>query len=211
MCKKQTHQFLTVQQNLKSSLWTQDWDWMGCLLWNCGIQSFLFLEMFLVFQMDRGNLIVMFINVISLTKKSNWWKTLMLFLEMSNPRVKKLHCMYLRTMKLESKWLLMTEVQRWDTSPEPTELLLIGCSIELIWILKSKYNTSTPKINSQTSWQRAISHVMNGIICWLFYISNFSSTFCIAAMAKRAQQDWGKERFAAKSRPMMNLTARMQF
>ena len=32
-----------------------------------------------------------------------------------------------------------------------TELLLIGCSIELIWIPRSKQNTSTPKTNSQTS------------------------------------------------------------
>ena len=31
---------------------------------------FLFLEMFLVFQMDRCNLIMMFTNVISLTRKS---------------------------------------------------------------------------------------------------------------------------------------------
>ena len=29
--------------------------------------------------------------------------------------------------------------------PEPTELFLIGCSIELIWTPKSKSNTSTPK------------------------------------------------------------------
>ena len=32
-----------------------------------------------------------------------------------------------------------------------TELLLIGCSIQLIWTPKSKSNTSTPKTNSQTS------------------------------------------------------------
>ena len=37
-----------------------------------------------------------------------------------------------------------------DTFPEPTELLLLGCSIELIWTPKSKSNTSTPKTNSQT-------------------------------------------------------------
>ena len=36
-----------------------------------------------------------------------------------------------------------------------------------------------------------------------------SSTACIAAMAKRAQQESGEERVTAKSRPMMNLTARM--
>ena len=43
----------------------------------------------------------------------------------------------------------------------------------------------------------------------LFTISHFSSTACIAAMAKRAQQGPGEERVTAKSRPMMNLTARM--
>ena len=42
----------------------------------------------------------------------------------------------------------------------------------------------------------------------LFNVSHFSSTSCIAAMAKRAQQDSGEGRVSAKSRPMMNLTAR---
>ena len=41
----------------------------------------------------------------------------------------------------------------------------------------------------------------------LLNISHFSSTSCIA-MAKRAQQDSGEGRVTAKSRPMMNLTAR---
>ena len=43
----------------------------------------------------------------------------------------------------------------------------------------------------------------------LINISHFSSTACTAAMAKRAQQGSGEERVTAKSRPMMNLTARM--
>ena len=43
----------------------------------------------------------------------------------------------------------------------------------------------------------------------LFNISHFSSTACTAAMAKRAQQGSGEERVTAKSRPMMNFTARM--
>ena len=42
----------------------------------------------------------------------------------------------------------------------------------------------------------------------LFNISHFCSTACIAAMAKRAQQESGEGRVTAKSRPMMNLTAR---
>ena len=43
----------------------------------------------------------------------------------------------------------------------------------------------------------------------LFNISHFSSTGCSAAMAKRIQQESGEERVTAKSRPVMNLTARM--
>ena len=43
----------------------------------------------------------------------------------------------------------------------------------------------------------------------LFNFSHFSSTACTAAMAKRIQQESGEERVTAKSRPMMNLTARM--
>ena len=46
-------------------------------------------------------------------------------------------------------------------------------------------------------------------LLYLFNISHFSSTACTATMAKRAQQGSGEERVTAKSRPMMNLTARM--
>ena len=42
----------------------------------------------------------------------------------------------------------------------------------------------------------------------LFNISHFSSTTSLATMAKRAQQNSEKGRVTAKSRPMMNLTAR---
>ena len=48
------------------------------------------------------------------------------------------------------------------------------------------------------------NHLLN-----LFNIRHFKSTACTAAMAKRAQQESGEERVTAKSRPMMNLTARM--
>ena len=48
----------------------------------------------------------------------------------------------------------------------------------------------------------------NHLLC-LFNISHFSSTACTTAMAKLAQQGSGEERVTAKSRPMMNLTARM--
>ena len=48
------------------------------------------------------------------------------------------------------------------------------------------------------------NHLLN-----LFNMRHSSSTACIAAIAKRAQQGSGEERVTAKSRPMMNLTARM--
>ena len=48
----------------------------------------------------------------------------------------------------------------------------------------------------------------NHLLC-LFNNSHFSSTVCSDTMAKRSQQESGEERVTAKSRPMMNLTARM--
>ena len=93
--------------------------------------------------------------------------------------------------------------------PEPTELRLIGCSIELTWTPKSKSSTSTPKTNLLTCWPKEVSRVMSGnhLLC-LFNISRFSPTACTAAMAKRAQQESGEGRVTAKSKPMMNLIAR---
>ena len=48
------------------------------------------------------------------------------------------------------------------------------------------------------------NHLLN-----MLNISQFSSRDCTAAMPKRPQQGSGEERVTAKSRPMMNLTARM--
>ena len=94
--------------------------------------------------------------------------------------------------------------------PEPTELHLIGCLIELIWIPRSKSNTSTPKtqladILTKGNFTR---DEWNHLLC-LFDISHFSSTVCSDAMAKRLQQGSGEERVTAKSRPMRSLIARV--
>ena len=48
------------------------------------------------------------------------------------------------------------------------------------------------------------NHLLN-----LFNISHFSSTVCSAAMAERVQHESGEERVTAKTKPMMNLSARM--
>ena len=103
------------------------------------------------FQMDRGNLIVMVANVMSLKRRSMWWETLILSPQTSNPCVRKLYCMCSKTMKHWSKWSFKEGALQWDIFPGLTELHLIGCLIDLIWIPKSKSNTSTPKTNSQTS------------------------------------------------------------
>ena len=49
--------------------------------------------------------------------------------------------------------------------PGLTELHLIGCLIELIWITRSKSNTSTPKTNFLTFWPQEVPRAMSGIIC----------------------------------------------
>ena len=93
--------------------------------------------------------------------------------------------------------------------PGLTELHLIGCLIELIWIPRSRSNALTPKTNLLTFLTKGsfTRDEWNHLLC-LFNISNFSPTVCSAAMAKRIQQESGEERVTAKSKPMMNLIAR---
>ena len=62
-----------------------------------------------------------------------------------------LSCTSLKTTKPWSRGLSKDEVQRWDTCPEPTGSLLIGCLTESTWNQRSKSNMLTPKFT-----------------CWLF-------------------------------------------
>ena len=90
--------------------------------------------------------------------------------------------------------------------PEFIELLLTGCSIGLILTQKSKYIDTKNQLAdiltkgnfTRDEWKHLLT---------LFNISHFSSSACLAAMAKRAQQDSGEGRVTAKLQPMMNLTA----
>ena len=93
--------------------------------------------------------------------------------------------------------------------PEPTELLLIGYSIESIWTPKSKSNTLTPKKQLADILTKGnfTGDEWNHLLC-LFNISHFSSTNCSEVVSKRTQQDSGEERVTAKSKPMMNLVSR---
>ena len=93
--------------------------------------------------------------------------------------------------------------------PGPTELRLIGCLIELIWIpkIQIKYIDTKNQLADILTKGSFTRDEWNHLLC-LFNISHFSSTVCSAAMAKRFQQDSGEERVTAKSKPMMNLVAR---
>ena len=89
-------------------------------------------------------------------------------------------------------------------------MLLIGCSIELLWTPKIQINYIDTKnqladiLTKGNFTHDEWNHLLN-----LFNISHFSSTVCSAAMAKRLQPDSGEERVTAKSRPMMSLIAKV--
>ena len=97
------------------------------------------------------------------------------------------------------KMIINEEAPQWDMVPEPTELLLIGCSIEPVWTPRSKSNTLTPKTNSQTYWPKEISHVMTGIIFCVCSTSAITvPSIDLKRCRKETQEDAGEERVTEK-------------
>ena len=94
--------------------------------------------------------------------------------------------------------------------PGPTELLLIGCSIELIWTpkIQIKYIDTKNQLADILTKGNFTRDEWDHFLC-LFNVSHFSSTVCSDTMAKRSQHDSGEERVTAKSRPRMSLIARV--
>ena len=145
----------------------------------------------------------------NLEECSMFWIMLTVFPQTSNFRIEKLCCMSLKTTKQWWRWFSREEVPKWEMFPGPTELRLIGYSIESIWTPRSKSNTLTPRTNSQTHWQREISHVMSATIFCVCSTSAISAPSTASkAMSKRTQEESGEGRVTAKSRPMMSLIAR---
>ena len=116
----------------------------------------------------------------------------------------------LRTTKQWSRWSSREGVPQWDTFPGPTELRLIGCSIESTWTPKTqiKYIDTKNQLADILIKGNFTRDEWNHLLC-LFNISHFISTVCSETLAKRLQQDSGGERVTAKSRPMMSLIARV--
>ena len=127
---------------------------------------------------------------------------------MFNPQVVKLYCMWFEDNEAVIKMIMkgrsptMRHVSR--TRRVALDWLFdrinLDPKIQIKYIDKNQLADILTKGNfTRDEWNHLLT---------LFNISHFSSTACLAAMAKRAQQDSGEGRVTAKSRPMMNLTAR---
>ena len=106
---------------------------------------------------------------------------------------------------------MKAEVLQWDMFPELTGLLLIGCSIEVILILKIqiKYIDTKNDLADILTKGNFTRDEWNHLLT-LFIISHFSSTSLHRCNGKNdLNKNQEEERVTAKSRPMMNLTSRM--
>ena len=107
----------------------------------CGIWLFLSLETQFRLLIDRGNPLWTVTKITDQTndlkEQSTCWIILIVFPQTSNLLIKKLCCMCLRTTKQWLRWLSKGGVPQWDMCPGPTELRVIGYSIESIWIQKN--------------------------------------------------------------------------
>ena len=95
-------------------------------------------------------------------------------------------------------------------SPEPTELLLIGCfdRINFDPKIQIKYIDTKNQLADILTKGNFTRDEWNHLLC-LFNIRHFSSTNCLEVMSKkRTQEDAGEERVTAKSKPTMNLVSR---
>ena len=186
----------------------QDWGWMVSPHLIYGIWSSQFFTETRIRVIKSGETckwtnvkfvqhLTQFKNGSNLMEWSMIWTLLILFPQTSILLIRKLCCMCLKTTKQWSRWSWREEARQWDTYPEPTELLLIGCSIESIWTPRSKSNTSTPETISQTNWQMKISHVMNGII---FYVCSTSAISVPSIVLKWCRKERKRTKLVRQSK-----------
>ena len=165
--------------------------------------------MLLVFQIDRGNLRVMITNTASPHNKINVMKDIdsvpsnvqsasreaLLYVFEDNEAVIK--------MIMKSRSPTMRHVSR----THRVALDWLFDRINLDPKIQIKYIDTKNQLADILTKGNFTREEWNHLLT-LFNMSHFSSTACIAAVAKRAQQESGEGRVTAKSRPMMNLTAR---
>ena len=103
-------------------------------------------------------------------------------------------CMSLRTMKSWSRRISKVEVAQWDMFHGPTELLLIGCSIGLVWtpIIQIRYIDTIHQLADMLAKGNFTRDEWNNLLR-LFNISH--------TLAKRIQNQKEEARVVSKSRP----------
>ena len=94
--------------------------------------------------------------------------------------------------------------------PEPTELLLIGYSIESIRTQKSKSNVLTPQnqLADMLTKGTFTRDEWNHLLCLFHMLAISVLQIVLKWCQKRTQEESGEERVTAKSRPMMRLIER---
>ena len=75
--------------------------------------------------------------------------------------------------------------------------------------IQVKYTDTKNQLADMLTKGNSTRDEWNHLLNFFLNISHFSSTVCSAAMAMRVQQESRREGVTAKSRPVMNLTARM--
>ena len=136
------------------------------------------------------------------------WVMLIFFPQMSNPRVKKLYCMFedneaVIKMIIKGRSPTMRHVSR----THRVALDWLFDRINLDSKIQIKYINTKYQLADTLTKGNFTRDEWNHLLC-LFNISHISSTDCSETMAKRSQHDSGEERVTAKSRSMMNLIAR---
>ena len=142
--------WMCIQQNQTPVLWMQDWGWMVFPHLIYGTWSSQFLETRLRTMIERGDPLWTQICSPSHTiHKRKQSRRGILPSNVQSSRQEALLYVFedneaVINMVIKGRSPTMRHVS------EPTELLLIGCSIESTWTHKSKSSTSTPKTNLLT-------------------------------------------------------------
>ena len=145
----------------------------------------------------------------NLITKSMLCKTLILFLQMSNPRSQEALLHVFEDNEVVIKMIMKgrSPTMRHVSRTHRVALDWLFDRINLDPKIQIKYIDAKNQLADILTKGNFTRDEWNHLLT-LFNISHFSSTACIAAMAKRAQQESGEGRVTAKSRPMMYLTAR---
>ena len=140
---------------------------------------------------------------------TSFQQTLVTFHQIQPILIPVLCYMSLRTMRPWLRWLSKVEVPQWDMFHGPTELLWIGCLIQIRYIdTKHQLADMLTKGNFTRDEWNNILHLLNtSHFSCLCCAKNFRLTSCIKTTTKEIQNQKEEERVVSKSRPaVMNMS-----